>query len=103
MFRKLISNYERAPLYILLNFQVSHVILIQCGTKEETENTINCLSNYQDMSLLKAHKELKENQRNRTSIDLWGLGNRNRGGPKIIRGLLKETVAHGSRDFHFYI
>lgn len=101
MFRKLISNYERAPLYVLLNFQVSHVILVQCGTKVETENTINCLANYQGMPLLKAHKELKENQRNRTSIDPRGPGNRNHGGLKIINELLKEMVANGSRDFHF--
>lgn len=68
MFKKLMSNCERASFYVLLNFQASPVRSFQCGTKEDKENTINCLANYQDTSLLRAHKELKENQRNRT----WG-------------------------------
>lgn len=69
MFKKLISNRERFFFY-------SAVISFQCGTKEDKENTINCLANYQDTSLLRAHKELKENQRNRTwgTEELWKTG-----------------------------
>lgn len=47
LFRKLISTYERAPFYILLIFPVSNVISFQCGRREEKENTISCLANYQ--------------------------------------------------------
>lgn len=69
--QKLIRNCERASFYVLLHFQASHVRSFQCGTKEDKESTINCLANYQDISLTRAHKELKENQRNRT----WGAEN----------------------------
>lgn len=75
-FKKLIHDYERAPFLFLLIFQVSGIILLQGRTKRERENTINFLANYKNPSLLRAHKELKVIQRNRTPIYPQGSGNK---------------------------